>query len=87
MTMAQLTVRGVPEGLKDGLEREAKDEGLSLNRMAVEALRLGLTRAQEVRAQRKALEQFVGTWTQEEADAVRARLAEQRQIDEELWRD
>jgi plasmid stability protein len=84
--MAQLTVRGVPEDLKQGLEREAKDEGLSLNRMALEALRLGLTQAQEVKARRQALERFVGMWTHEEAAEVRQRLADTERIDEEMWR-
>lgn len=85
--MAQLTVRGVPEDLKKEIELEAKEEGLSLNRMTLETLRLGLERAREVRERTKALERFVGIWTPEHAEEVRARIAEMRQIDEELWRE
>ena len=85
--MAQLTVRGVPDDIKQELEREARAEGLSVNRLLLDVLRLGLTRAQEVKARRQALERFVGTWTKEEVAEFNERLAEMRQIDEEMWRD
>lgn len=86
MTMAQLTVRGVPEDVKKYLERRAKQEGLSVNRVVLDGLRQ-MARTDEERARRrKALQRFVGMWTHEEAEEVRQRLADTEQIEEEMWR-
>ena len=77
----QLTVRGVPEDVAERLESLSRSRGRSVNSTVLEILK----DAVGVHERRKRLERYA-TWTEEDlADFERA-LADQRRIDEELWR-
>jgi plasmid stability protein len=79
----QYTLRNVPPALDTLLRRRAKEEGRSLNEVALEALRRGLGLSAAPLQQRD-LTDVAGAWETDRAtDAV---LAEQRQIDPDLWR-
>jgi plasmid stability protein len=79
---AQYTIRGVPAFVDRALRARAKKEDKSLNQLALEALQqaLGLDKPKA----HTDLDEFIGTWVEDpEFDKA---IAEQDQIDEELWR-
>ena len=79
----QYTLRDVPSAVDSLLRRRAKDEGKSLNEVAVDALKRGLGLAGEMMRNRD-LDDVAGKWQRDRAaDEV---LADQRRIDPDLWR-
>ena len=79
----QYTIRKLPARLDKLIRRRAKEEGKSLNTVAVEALMeaFGLRGSEPVR---RDVSELVGTWVDDAA--VDEALAAQRCIDEEMWR-
>lgn len=79
----QYTIRNVPELVDAALRQSARQQGKSLNDVAVEALTrgAGLT---ETRSRQRDLSDIAGSW-RKDAEFDRA-LAAQDTIDEELWR-
>lgn len=79
----QYTIRNVPELVDAALRQSARQQGKSLNDVAIEALTrgAGLT---ETRSRQRDLSDIVGSW-RKDAEFDRA-LAAQDTIDEELWR-
>jgi hypothetical protein len=79
----QYTLRDIPPPLDSELRRRAKAEGKSLNSVAIEALirGAGLSRT-EIR--QRELGDIAGTW-QEDPEFDQA-VADQDQINEQLWR-
>lgn len=77
----QYTIRKVPRPLDDVLRRRAREQGKSLNQVAIEALTrgAGLSGAHRQRD----LGDIAGTW-RKDAAFDRAR-AEQDTVDKELW--
>ena len=79
----QYTLRSIPPVVDTLLRRRAREEGRSLNEVALEALQRGLGLAAAPLQQRD-LTDIAGTWkTDRTTDSI---LAEQRQIDPDLWR-
>jgi hypothetical protein len=79
----QYTVRNVPADIDRALRRRARREGKSLNEVTVEALREAAGLA-DTRVRKRVLSDLVGTWQNDpEFDAA---LADQRHIDEGLWK-
>lgn len=78
----QYTIRNVPELFDAALRHSARQQGKSLNDVAVEALTrgAGLT---EARSRQRDLNDIARSWRQD-AEFDRA-LAAQDTIDEELW--
>ena len=81
--MPQYTIRNVPEFLDSELREVAKREGVSLNQAAIQAIKrgLGLTNAEPVYDD---LDDLVGTWQKD--DQFDQAIADQDQVDEELWK-
>jgi hypothetical protein len=78
----QYTIRFVPVALDRLLRERARREGKSLNQVALDALRRGL--GADAPVVHHDLDRYSGTWIEEaEVDAA---LAEQRAVDDELWR-
>ena len=87
--MTQLTIRGIDNELRAKLDDEALRRRLSLNRcvVAILAESLGVVpKTHEEDVLFTDLDHLAGTWSEDEASAFDASLAEQRQVDEELWR-
>ncbi|MFQ5790106.1 MAG: hypothetical protein ACE5JI_06460 [Acidobacteriota bacterium] len=79
----QYTIRNIPKALDDALRRRAKEEEKSLNEVVVQALAraMGLTRDA---VRHRDLSDLAGTWKEDpEFDQA---IADQRVIDEELWK-
>jgi plasmid stability protein len=79
----QFTIRGVPERVGARLRQLARQEGRSINAVAVEALArgIGLTEEEQIFTD---LDDLSGTWV-EDASFDRA-IAEMDKVDEELWK-
>lgn len=78
----QYTLRNVPDALDEALRRAAREQGKSLNEVAIDALARGAGVSGE-RVKRRDLSDIAGTWRK---DAVfDSALAAQDTIDEEMW--
>jgi len=79
----QYTIRNIPDRLDAALRRSAREQGKSLNEVAIEALArgAGLT---ERRCRQRDLSDIARTWHKD--PAFDRALAEQDAIDAELWR-
>jgi len=78
----QYTIRNVPDILDEALRRAAREQGKSLNEVAIEALARGTGVTGENHRQRD-LADIAGTWRKDAA--FDSALAEQDTIDEEIW--
>lgn len=86
--MNQLTVRGFDDALSDSMHRLAKQEGISLSQAALKLMRKGAGLSdggEKPDTIGDSLDQFIGSWTAEEADALDAALEDFETIDESAW--
>jgi hypothetical protein len=79
----QYTIRKVPDYLDAALRGSAREQGKSLNEVAIEALARGAGLS-ESRRRRRDLHDIAGTWRED--PAFDSALAEQDMIDEAMWR-
>ena len=79
----QYTLRGIPESLDAALRERARAAGKSLNEVAIEALIFGAGVSTAPR-QRRNLDDIAGTWKKDKA--FDEAIADQRRIDEDLWK-
>jgi hypothetical protein len=78
----QYTIRNVPDTLDEALRRAAREQGKSLNEVAIEALARGAGVTGE-RSRQRDLNDIAGTWRKDPAfDSARDA---QDTIDEEMW--
>jgi hypothetical protein len=78
----QYTLRGIPQKVDEALRRKARQEGVSLNQAAVEAIAHGLGVPQEKPVYHD-LDDLAGTWIEDPAfdEAIR----EIDSVDPDLW--
>jgi hypothetical protein len=79
----QYTIRNVPDFLDEALRRSAREQGKSLNEVAIEALARGAGFS-ERRCRQRDLSDIAGSWRKDAA--FDASVAAQDTIDAELWR-
>lgn len=79
----QYTLRNIPRSVDRALRERAKRERKSLNEVAIEALARGAG-VDESGVKRRDLGDIAGTWRKDAA--VDQALAEQRAIDEDIWK-
>ena len=79
----QYTIRNVPDTLNEALRRAAREQGKSLNEVAIEALARGAGITGE-RGRQRDLNDIAGTWRKD--PFIDSALAAQDNIDEEMWR-
>ncbi|HEY6347777.1 MAG TPA: hypothetical protein VI636_00055 [Candidatus Angelobacter sp.] len=79
----QYTIRNVPDLLDEALRRSAREQGKSLNEVAIEALARGAGLS-ERRFRQRDLSDIAGSWRKD--PAFDAAVAAQDTIDAELWR-
>jgi hypothetical protein len=79
----QYTIRGIPPVVDAALRERARATGKSLNEVAIEALAKGAGVSATPRKRRN-LDDIVGSWKEDEA--FDEAIADQRQIDEDLWK-
>lgn len=78
----QYTIRNVPDYLDAALRSSAREQGKSLNEVAVEALARGAGLGDQ-RMRRRDLSDIAGTW--EEDPAFDDAIAAQDTVDKDLW--
>ena len=79
----QYTIRNIPEVLDTLLRRSAREQGKSLNEVAVDALARGAGLGEQ-RFRQRDLGEIAGSWRKD--PAFDRALAEQDKIDPELWK-
>lgn len=83
----QLTIRGLPPEVEEGVRKEARQRRTSLNKAVIQLLEraLGKSGPPEQVSMSHDLDRFCGLWTDEEAMELEKRFRDNREIDEELW--
>lgn len=86
--MKAITLRNLPAQLARRIEEEASATGASLNKTVIRLLQraTGLGEPATAEVRHHDLDHLAGAWSAEEAAEFDRVLAEQRQIDPELWR-
>lgn len=79
----QYTIRNVPNILDEALRRAARDQGKSLNEVAIEALARGAGVTSEPGRQRD-LNDIAGTWRKD--PAFDRAIVAQDTVDDEMWK-
>jgi len=83
--MKPITLRNLPPEVARVIRKKATTEKTSLNKAVIGLLEESAGGGLKARKKRD-LSRWAGSWTKEEADAFDRNLAEQRQIDWEMWR-
>lgn len=85
--MTAITLRNIPPKLQDVIQKRAEAEGLSLNKVVIRMLEeaAGQRRTASKATLHHDLDHLAGTWSDAEASAFEASLAEQRKVDPEIW--
>ena len=81
--MAALSVRGLSASQLAALKQEARRQGISMNRLALQRLEAAASKVET--ADDDAMLRLAGTWTQEESEAFAAAIAPLEKVDPELW--
>lgn len=87
--MRAITLRNVPPAVAREIEERSRELGLSLNKTVIRLLeeRLLPARGSPLGSRRyHDLDQLAGAWSAEEAAEFDRVVAEQRTVDEEIWR-
>ena len=81
----QYTLRNIPKKVDQALRKKARQQGRSLNEVAIEALAIATGAiASATPVKRIDVSDIAGTWIEDpEFDAI---MAEQDQIDPEMWK-
>lgn len=73
--------------IEGAIRREAKKEGVSMNRIVIRLLEKALGRPGPgvLPEAHDDLDRFCGIWSPEEAEELEGRLSQTRPVDPELW--
>lgn len=87
--MKAITLRNLPGPLARRIEKEAAVSGASLNKTVIRLLlrATGIAEPTPGEVRHHDLDHLAGSWSADEAAEFDQALAEQRQIDPELWRE
>jgi len=87
--MTQMTIRNFPSAVELKIRELARERGWSLNRAVIHLLRqaTGVEDGACGRGVGSALDEFVGSWSEEEAQAVDRRVGGAfENVDPDVWR-
>jgi hypothetical protein len=87
--LKQLTLRGFDAELERRIRHLAEEEGISLNKAALKLLRRGAGMPSKQSGRyciANSLDEFIGDWSDEEADAILEAIEPFSEVDEEFWR-
>ena len=89
--MTQLTIRGFDKELERRIRELASREGLSLNQAALRLLRKATGLEAEASGTNAdcvgtTLDEYIGTWSAEDAKELLEHVADFEVIDEEMWK-
>ena len=84
----QMTIRSNDKELEKRLEQLARKEGISINKAVLKLLRRGVGMNEKTDQENRigsALDSFIGTWTDEEADELLKAVEDLEKIDRKFW--
>lgn len=86
--MKSVTLRGVDSDTAEKLKASAKDQGKSINQLAIDLIKEGLGLKKEKKYSRRHtdLDDLFGRWSDDEFNRISGKIAQERQIDPELWK-
>lgn len=84
--MKSITIHALDDDLAEGIEKKAREEGLSLNKTIKQLLResLGLM-PNQVRDRREEFSDLFGCWSKEEAEEFETAVQDFERIDAQDW--
>ncbi len=83
--MSAITLRNIPPQLEEAIRKRADGYGFSLNKTVLRMLEEAAGQLKVTGRLHHDLDHLAGTWSDEEAAAFEAALAEQRSVDPEPW--
>jgi hypothetical protein len=83
--MSAITLRNIPPQLEEVIRKRADGYGFSLNKTVLRMLEEAAGQQKVAGRLHHDLDHLAGTWSDEEAAAFEAALAEQRSVDPEPW--
>lgn len=86
--MRELTLRGFDAELADNIRQLAQRESISMNHAALRLLRrgAGLAEHRSGGVVGSSLDHFIGSWTNEQAEAMKLALKDLKSIDPTMWK-
>ncbi len=86
--MANVSLRGISEEVKNELKTEARRRNQSVNALLLSFINKGIGRQEKrsYRTQYSDLDELAGTWTEEDAAEFEAAISSFNEIDESLWK-
>lgn len=82
--MSTICLRGIDETVKERLKHEASQAGLSVNALILKYIHKAIGMGSD--RQYHDLDQFAGTWSEEEAARFLTSISDFEKIDEEMWK-
>ncbi|MBN2441799.1 MAG: hypothetical protein JXJ04_10645 [Spirochaetales bacterium] len=82
--MHALNIRNIEDPVYNFLKKESKEKGMSINKLILNIL--DKVSAHKGEDEYHDLDDFFGTWSDEECNAILEVSGELRAIDEELWK-
>ena len=86
--MKSITLRGVDPDIAEKLKATAKNQGKSVNQLAIDLIKesLGLKKEKKYSRRHTDLDDLFGRWSDDEFNQIMDKIAQERQIDPELWK-
>jgi hypothetical protein len=82
-----ITLRNLPAEVEREIRKQAKEKGISANKAVIGMLEKQLGLKTKGRSERHHdLDHLCGAWTEKQSDEFDKALAEQREIDHDMWR-
>lgn len=83
--MHTLNIRNIDDSIYEKIKHESNLKGLSVNKLLLQILDK-FFRKNKKEVELNDLDDFFGTWTEEEYNLIREGCDQARKIDEEIWR-
>jgi hypothetical protein len=83
--MHTVSIRNIDDSIYEKIKHESKIKGMSVNQLLLQILN-NLFHKGNKEVELHDLDDFFGTWTEEEYRLIESGSAEARKIDQELWK-
>jgi plasmid stability protein len=86
--MKNITVRGIDDDLNEKLREKAREKGVSINQIVIDALKeqLGLRKKKKFTVVYSDLDHMFGRWSEEDFRRIQGKIDAERVVDTELWK-
>ena len=84
--MSTICLRGIDETVKERLKHEASQAGISVNALILKFIHKAIGQGATRHRQYHDLDQFAGSWSEEEAAQFLTSISDFEKIDEEMWK-